>query len=99
MDRYPYHWSTILLGATLALAHIGVHFTHHVFGLSEINRPKAANRPVSYCTSFLELGVGDYRMALNWEGLASIPLCVIMKPRNRSALTSNAHFAGFSFIP
>ena len=34
MDRYSYHWYTILLGATRALAHIGVHFTHHVFGLS-----------------------------------------------------------------
>ena len=34
MDRYPYHWYTILLEATRALAHIGVHFTHHVFGLS-----------------------------------------------------------------
>ena len=34
VDRYPYHWYTILLGATRALAHIGVHFTHHVFGLS-----------------------------------------------------------------
>ena len=34
MDRYPYLWYTILLGATRALAHIGVHFTHHVFGLS-----------------------------------------------------------------
>ena len=36
MDRYPYHEYTILLGATRALAHIGVHFTHRVFGLSEI---------------------------------------------------------------
>ena len=34
MDRYPYHWYIILLGATRALAHIGVHFTHRVFGLS-----------------------------------------------------------------
>ena len=30
MDRYPYRWYTILLGATRALAHIGVHFTHRV---------------------------------------------------------------------
>ena len=36
MDRYPYLWYTILLGATRALAHIGVHFTHHVFGLSVV---------------------------------------------------------------
>ena len=33
MYRYPYHEYTILLGATRALAHIGVHFTHRVFGL------------------------------------------------------------------
>ena len=40
----------------------------------EINLPKAANWPVSCCTSFLELGAGDSRMDLSWEGLASIPL-------------------------
>ena len=34
MDRYLYYKYTILLGATCALAHIGVHFTHRVFGLS-----------------------------------------------------------------
>ena len=37
VDRYPYHWYTILLGATRALAHIGVHFTHHVFGMLVCN--------------------------------------------------------------
>ena len=36
MDRYPYHKYTILLGATRALAHIGIHFTHRVFGLSSV---------------------------------------------------------------
>ena len=65
----------------------------------EINRPKAANRPVSCYTSFLELGAGDSKMALSWEELASIPLIIIMNPRNRPALTSNAHFVGLSFIP
>ena len=34
MDRYPYFKYTILLGATRAVAHIGIHFTHRVFGLS-----------------------------------------------------------------
>ena len=34
VDRYPYYKYTILLGATRALAHIGIHFTHRVFGLS-----------------------------------------------------------------
>ena len=38
MDRYPYYKYTILLGATRALAHIGVHFTRHVFGLSSFWR-------------------------------------------------------------
>ena len=39
MDRYPYHEYTILLGATRTLAHIGVHFTHRVFGLSPTGTP------------------------------------------------------------
>ena len=34
MDRYPYDKYTILLGATRALAHLGTHFTHHVYDLS-----------------------------------------------------------------
>ena len=38
------------------------------FVYREINHPKATNRPVSHCTSFLELGAGDSRMALSWEG-------------------------------
>ena len=32
-------------------------------------------------------------------GLASILLCVTMKPRNLPELTPNAHFRGLSFIP
>ena len=36
MDRYPYYKYTILLGATRALAHIGIHFTHRVFRLSMV---------------------------------------------------------------
>ena len=31
----------------------------------EINCPKAANQPISRCTSFLKLGAGDSRMALS----------------------------------
>ena len=37
MDRYPYFKYTILLGATRALAHIGIQFTHRVFGLSHVH--------------------------------------------------------------
>ena len=39
MDRYPYDKYTILLGATRALAHLGTHFTHRVYGLSGTQSP------------------------------------------------------------
>ena len=65
----------------------------------EIKHPRAVNRPVSSWIPFLELGAGDCKMALSCVGLASIPLWVTIKPRNRSALTSKAHFKGFSFMP
>ena len=38
-----YHEYTILLGATRALGHIGVHFTHRVFGLSSLNENSKEN--------------------------------------------------------
>ena len=31
----------------------------------EINRPRAANRPVNYCTPFLEAGAEDSKIALS----------------------------------
>ena len=65
----------------------------------EIKCPRAANWPVSCWIPFLELGAGDCKMALSCAGLASIPLWVTIKPRNRLALTPKAHFKGFSFIP
>ena len=65
----------------------------------EMKRPRAANRPVSCRIPFLELGAGDCRMDLSCVGFAFIPHCVTMKPRNLPALTPNAHFKGFSFIP
>ena len=65
----------------------------------EIKRPRAANRPISCWIPFLELGANDCKMALSYAGLASIPLWVTIKPRNRPALTPKAHFKGFSFIP
>ena len=63
-----------------------------------MNRSKAANRPISFCTPFLELGAGESRIALSCAGFASIPLCVTMKPKNRSTLTLKAHFKGLSFM-
>ena len=40
----------------------------------EINYPMAANWPINCCTSFLEAGVGDSRIALSLVRLASMPL-------------------------
>ena len=40
----------------------------------EIKHPRAANRPVSCWTPFLEVGAGDCKMTLSCEGLVSIPL-------------------------
>ena len=45
MDRYPYFKYTILLGATRALVHIGIHFTHRVFGLSSIPSEEVRIKP------------------------------------------------------
>ena len=61
MDRYPYHEYTILLGATRALAHIGVHFTHRVFGLSPLGGTKMYHdlyRP--YYWRWMKRHVGDF---------------------------------------
>ena len=65
----------------------------------EIKLPRAASRPISCWICFLELGADDYRMAFSCRGFASIPLCVTIKPRNFPALTPNAHFNGFNFMP
>ena len=65
----------------------------------EIKCPRVANRPVSCWIPFLELRAGDCKMALSCVGLASIPLWVTIKPRNRPALTPKAHFKGFNFMP
>ena len=40
MDRYPYYKYTILLGATRALAHIGIHFTHRVSACQAFSGPR-----------------------------------------------------------
>ena len=64
----------------------------------EINRPRATNRPMSCCTPFLELGVGESRIALSYARFASIPLCVTMKPKNQPALNLKEHFKGLSFM-
>ena len=58
MDRYSYRWYTILLEATRALAHIGVHFTHRVIGLSRVSLIDVKKRE-------LTLRVGDEAVHFN----------------------------------
>ena len=54
MDRYPYYKYTILLGATRALARIGVYFIHHDFRLS----PRQRTRPTGKDVRGSGFGVG-----------------------------------------
>ena len=63
-----------------------------------MNCPRAANRPISCCTLLLVLGDSEFRIVLSCAGFDSIPLCVTMKPKNRSELTPKAHFNGLSFM-
>ena len=53
----------------------------------EIKCARAANQPASFWIPFLELGADDCKITLSCAGLASIPLWVTIKPRNRPALT------------
>ena len=64
----------------------------------EIKCPRVVSQSVSCWIPFLELGADDCKMALSCVGLASMPLWVTIKPRNRPALTPKAHFKGFSFM-
>ena len=70
----------------------------NLFVKQEMNRRRVANQPVSCCTPFLEVRIRDSIIALSCIGLASIPLCVTIKPKNLLELTPNAHFRGLSFI-
>ena len=56
MDRYPYHEYTILLGATRTHAHIGMHFTHRVFGLSDANMFHKLKTELSKTFNMKDLG-------------------------------------------
>jgi len=60
------------------------------------NLDNATNLSFSYCTSFTQVGLRIPRMASHLSGLASTPLCVIIKPRNLLSPTSKTHFSGLS---
>jgi len=60
------------------------------------NLDNAANLPFSCCTSFTQVKLRIPRMASHLSGLASIPLCVIIKPRNLPPPTLKTHFSELS---
>jgi len=60
------------------------------------NLDSVANLSFSCCTSFTHVGLRIPRMASHLSGLASIRLCVIIKPRNLPPPTLETHFSGLS---
>ena len=64
----------------------------------ETNLFKAATCPVSLYSSFTLLEEVMSNMALTFSGLASIPHCKTMNPRNLPDETPNKHFTEFNLI-
>ena len=64
----------------------------------ETNLFKVATHPVSLYSSFTLLKEAMSNMALTFSGLASIPRCETMNPRNLLDKTPNTHFVGFNLI-
>jgi len=54
----------------------------------------AVSRRMRCCTSLTLLGLRISMMALHFSGLASMPHCVSMKPRNLPRSTPKTHFSG-----
>jgi len=61
-------------------------------------REMAVSLPTSRCTSLMFAGLLMSMMVWHFSGLASIPRCVSMKPRNFPPSTPNVHFLGFSLM-
>jgi len=58
----------------------------------------AVSLPTSRCTSLIFAGLLISMMVWHFSGLASIPHCVSMKPRNFPPSTPNVHFSGSSLM-
>ena len=104
MDRYPYHWYTILLGAMRALAHIGVHFTHPVFGLSTTNPLPAhsthAVPPPAGGIHFIDFdGTDDFMHMMSWDDHAPEPIMLVEDSEVDGFVSSTQLHAPFSLIP
>lgn len=70
-----------------------------MFVVPEMNMFRVATLPAKFCTSFILLG--DFMLTRVWIffGLAPIPLCVTINPRNLPYLTPKAHLEGLRDIP
>jgi len=60
------------------------------------NMDMAVRQPIRRWTSLTLLELHISMMALHFSGLASIPRCVSMKPKNLPPSTPNTHFLGLS---
>jgi len=61
-------------------------------------REMAISLPTSRCTSLMFAGLLISMMAWHFSGLAWIPRCVSIKPRNIPLSTPNVHFSGLSLM-
>jgi len=61
-------------------------------------REMAVSLPTSRCTSLMFAGLLISMMVWHFSGLASIPPCVSMKPRNFPPSTPNVHFSWLSLM-
>ena len=76
MDRYPYHLYNILLGATRALAHIGVHIytsrfqpvTRHAKAREFLELRQGAMIVLEYVAKFIELARFEDGLKLSIRG-------------------------------
>jgi len=61
-------------------------------------REIAVNLPTRRCTSLTFVGLLMLIIAWHFSGLASIPRCVSMNPRNLPPSTPKVHFSGLSLM-
>ena len=66
-----------------------------IFGM---NRDNTINLPINLCTSLTFLRLYILVIAWHLSGLASMPQCVNMKPKNLSPSTPNTHLSRFNHI-
>ena len=100
-DKYSFNW---LKDSSASLVHSNflclrvLKKGKHLSADLDINLPKAATHPVSFWTSFTEVGDFISRIARILSGFSSIPLSSTRKPRHFPPVTPNTHLSGLSRI-